>query len=380
MRDAYEVLGVERSADADSIKKAYRKLAMQYHPDRNPGDKEAEDKFKEAAAAYEVLSSPEKKAQYDRFGWRAFQNGGGGQGGGFGGFADVEDIFSSFGDIFGDIFGGGGGSRSRQNRNSARRGSDLRYRLQIDLKDVVFGVEKEINFETEEDCGTCNGSGIEKGKQPQICGTCGGQGQVRVSQGFFQMLSTCPTCQGAGQIIKDPCKACKGRGRLKQERKIKISVPPGVDTGTRLRVSGEGEGGYRGGTAGDLYVEIHVKEDKRFERDGDTLHTEINPDYLFLALGGSLNVETITGTATLKIPKGSQVGERLKISGEGLPNLRSGRRGDLILTLGVSFPEKLTKEEEQLLRQVAEKRGLSLDGAEGSKSSSQFGFWSKKKS
>jgi len=373
MRDCYEILGVERSADADSIKKAYRKLAMQYHPDKNPGNSEAEEKFKEAASAYEILSNPEKKAQYDRYGWQAFQNGGGGRGGGAG-FQDMEDIFSSFGDIFGDFFGGGmsSGQRSRS-RTGPRRGSDLRYMTEVSLKEVIEGAEKEIEFETDDNCQVCNGSGVEKGKQPQSCSTCGGQGQVRVTQGFFQMLSTCPTCQGRGSIVKDPCKPCKGRGRVKQERKIKITIPPGVDNGTRLRVSGEGEGGFRGGEAGDLFVEVRVAEDPKFEREGDHLYGRLDPDYIQLLLGADVEVETVTGRVKVKIPKGAQVGEQIRIAGEGVPGLRSGRRGDLYVTLGVHFPEKLTKDEERLLKEIAEKRGIGL--SEGSKIS----FWGRKK-
>lgn len=357
MRDFYEILGIEKAADADSIKKAYRKLAMQFHPDKNPGNPEAEDKFKEAASAYEILSNPEKRAQYDRFGHAAFQNGRGGAGG----FSDVEDIFSNFGDIFGDIFGGGGG-RSSRSRNQARRGADLRYLTEITLKEVIEGVERDIEFDTEESCGTCKGTGAEKGAKPEACATCGGHGQVRVSQGFFQMQTTCPTCKGQGTVIKNPCKACHGAGRQKQHRKIRMTVPPGVDTGTRLRVSNEGEGGYLGGPAGDLFIEIRVQEHPHFEREGEHLFTQVEVPYLQLLLGGEIEIPTVTGTQILKVPQGTKVGKTLKLQGEGVPSLRGSRRGDLQVLIGVKFPEKLSKKEEELLKQVAEAQGIQVTG------------------
>ncbi len=368
MRDFYEILGVERGSDQDTIKKAYRKLAMQFHPDKNPGNKEAEEKFKEAASAYEVLGDPEKRAKYDRFGHSAFQNGGRG-----GGFTDAEDIFSSFGDIFGDFFGMGGGTgRSSRSRNQPRRGSDLRYVTEVTLADVVDGVERDIEFDTEETCESCKGSGAERGSQPETCTTCGGHGQVRVSQGFFQMQTTCPTCHGQGSMNKNPCRQCRGGGRQKQHRKIKITIPPGVDTGTRLRVSGEGEGGFLNGPSGDLYVEIRVADDDRFERQGEHLYTKLEVPYLQLLLGGEIDVETVKGTAKLEVPRGTQVGETLKISGEGVPSLRNGRRGDLLIQIGVEFPEKLSKKEEELLKELAEMQGVQV-GASGS------GFFKKKK-
>lgn len=355
-RDYYEILSVEKTADGDTIKKAYRKLAIQFHPDKNPGNKEAEDKFKEAASAYEVLSNPEKRAKYDRFGHEAFANGGRGAGGGF---QDMDDIFSSFGDIFGDLFGGGGQRQSR-NRNGPRRGSDLRYLTEISLKEVISGVEKEIEFDTEDTCGECKGSGSEKGSEPIKCTTCGGHGQVRVSQGFFQMMTTCPQCRGQGTQIKNPCKSCRGSGRAKQHRKIRLTIPPGVDTGTRLRVSDEGEGGYLGGPAGDLYVEIAVKDDKRFERDGEHLFSKIDVNYVQLMLGGEIEVETVTGKKNLQIPKGTVVGRSLKLVGEGVPQIRGNRRGDLYFEIGVEFPEKISKKEEELLKQLAEIQGIDI--------------------
>src|SRR5207253_1679490 len=269
-RDYYEILGVARDADADAIKKAYRKLAMQFHPDKNPGNPEAEEKFKEAAGAYEILSDAQKRAQYDRFGHAAFANGGRGRP------QDVDDIFANFGDIFGDFFGGGGQQRSRRSRHEPRRGADLRYLTEISLKEVLQGLEKDIEFDTDKSCEECKGSGAEKGSAPITCPTCHGSGQVVRSQGFFSVASTCPTCRGEGTTVKNPCKPCKGKGRVPEHRKIRINIPPGVDTGTRLRVGNEGEGGYNGGPAGDLYVEIRVKDHPRFEREGDDLHTSVS--------------------------------------------------------------------------------------------------------
>ena len=360
MRDCYEVLGVERGADQDTIKKAYRKLAIQLHPDKNPGNKEAEEMFKECASAYEILSDPDKRARYDRFGHQAFQ-GGGGQG-----FSDVEDIFSSFGDIFGDIFGmSGGGSRRSRNPNQPRRGADLRYMTEISLADVINGIERDIEFDTEATCETCKGSGAEKDSKPETCTTCGGHGQVRVSQGFFQMATTCPTCHGQGTIIKNPCRPCRGTGRQKQHRKLKITIPAGVDNGTRLRVSGEGEGGYKGGPAGDLYVEMRVQEDNRFERDGESLYTKHDVPYLQLLLGGEVQIETVLGEAALEVPKGTEVGATLKLAGEGVPSLRTGRRGDLYVQIGVEFPDKISKKEEELLKQLAELQGVPVGCSTG---------------
>jgi molecular chaperone DnaJ len=360
-RDYYEVLGVARDADADTIKKAYRKLAMQFHPDKNPGNPEAEEKFKEAAAAYEVLSDSQKRAQYDRFGHAAFTGGMGGRGGGF---QDVEDIFANFGDIFGDFFGGGQRQR-RRSRNEPRRGADLRYVTEITLKDVLNGLEKDIEFDTDENCAECKGTGAEKGSSPVTCPTCGGSGQVVRSQGFFSVASTCPTCHGEGMMIKNPCKVCKGRGRVPEHRKIRINIPPGVDTGTRLRVGNEGEGGYSGGPAGDLYVEIRVKDHPNFEREGEDLHTRISVPYLQLLLGAEIQIETLGGDENIEIPKGTPNGKTLKLGGQGLPSLRGHRRGDLYCTVEVEFPEKISKEEEKLLRELAKLKGIEVKGEGG---------------
>lgn len=362
-RDYYEILGVTRDADADTIKKAYRKLAMQFHPDRNPGNKEAEEKFKEAAGAYDVLSNPQKKAQYDRFGHDAFT----GRGGGGAGFQDMDDIFSNFGDIFGDFFGGGmgGQQRQRRSRNEPRRGSDLRYVTEVTLKDVITGLEKEIEFDTDKNCDDCKGTGAEKGSQVTTCSMCGGSGQVVRSQGFFAMASTCPNCQGQGTVIKNPCKTCKGKGRVNEHRKIRLNIPAGVDTGTRLRVATEGEGGYMGGPPGDLFVEIRVKPHNLFERRGEDLIAELSVPYVQILLGAEVEVTTVMGKATVNIPKGIQPGENVKLAGEGLPSLRGNRRGDIYYQVTVQLPEKLHKDEEKLLREIAKAKGLNVASESG---------------
>lgn len=367
-RDYYEVLSVTRDADGDTIKKAYRRLAMEFHPDKNPGNKEAEEKFKEAARAYEILSNKDKRARYDRFGHQGV-DGPSGMGGGAGGFQDASDIFNAFGDIFGDLFGNQqrGGGRAR---GGPRRGSDLRYLLQIDLVEVLEGAKKPITFECEDDCKDCKGSGAQPGTSVETCSDCGGRGQVVRSQGFFQMATTCPRCRGTGQMVKSPCKTCSGAGRTMVERKLLVTVPAGVDSGTQLRMTGEGEAGHKGAPAGDLYVELRVKEDPRFERDGTNLYGEVEISYLQALLGGQVEVETLKKKKTLTIPKGCQFGQELKLNGEGLPSLRSARTGDLIYLAKVVLPKKLSKEEEKLLRQIAEHKGE----AAGGEKAGLFGF------
>lgn len=351
-RDYYDILGVEKGASADEIKKAYRKLAMKFHPDKNPGNKEAEERFKEASEAYSILGDNEKRAKYDRFGHAGFQNmGGGGQ---HPGFDNIEDIFSSFSDIFGDFFGQQGG---RRQGNRPRRGADLRYMLEVNLKEVLEGVEKDLEFETEKNCKTCTGTGSEPGKQPERCTTCGGAGQVVSSQGFFSVATTCPACRGTGQLIRHPCKTCKGKGRQLEEKKIRVTIPKGVSTGTRLRVAGEGEDGYLGGGRGDLYVELRVKEDSRFERQGDDLHGKVSISYVQAILGSEVEVETLDGKKKMVVPQGTAPNHILKMKGLGLPSIRTGQRGDLCLHVELSIPKKLNKDEERLLREIATARG-----------------------
>ncbi len=346
LRDCYEVLGLSREASGEEIKKAYRKLAIQFHPDKNPGNPEAEEKFKEAASAYEILSDPDKRTRYDRFGHQGV-SGGGGQG-----FHNMEDIFSQFGDVFGDLFGGSSAGRSRRS-NQPRRGADLRYLTEITLQEVLNGLEKEIEFETDENCTPCNGTGADKNSQVTTCNTCGGSGQVVARQGFFSMATTCPQCRGEGKQIKNPCRTCRGNGRVQVKRKISLNIPPGVDNGTRLRVSGEGEGGGRGGPAGDLYVEIRVKEHDFFERDADHLFARLRVPYVKMLLGGTHQVETLSGSQEIEIPRVCSPGSVVKLSGQGLPSLRGSRRGDIHFEIVPEFPTKLSAEEEKLLKEIA---------------------------
>lgn len=364
-KDYYEILGVPRGSDKDSIKKAYRSLAMKYHPDRNPGDAAAEAKFKEAAEAYDVLSDADKRSRYDRFGHAGVNGFSGGAGGA--GFHDINDIFSAFGDVFSDFFGGaqpGAGGRTRS-RTRARRGSDLRYFLEIKLSDVLNGTQKEIEFDSEEGCKTCEGSGAKPGTKPEPCRTCGGSGQVVRQQGFFTMATTCHTCRGEGQTIKEACTKCRGQGRIAAKRKLSINVPAGVDSGTQLRLSGEGESGFFGGGPGDLYVEIRVKDDDRFERDGQTLHGELSISYLQALLGAEIEVDTITESKKVEVAPGSYDGAEIRLRHEGLPTVRSSNRGDLVYHLKVEFPKKLNKKEEELLREIAKEKGEEVLGSSG---------------
>jgi molecular chaperone DnaJ len=360
-QDYYAVLGVARDADQDTIKKAYRKLAMQYHPDKNPGDHTAEEKFKEAAKAYEVLGNRDKRARYDRFGPAGVDGFGGGAGGGF---QDVSDIFDAFGDIFGDFFGGtrgGGGTRGRRpDRTRPQRGSDLRYRMAVTLQEVMTGTQKNIEFETDADCDTCRGTGSKNGAEPTVCSTCAGRGQVVRSQGFFQMATTCPTCHGEGLVITDPCTTCRGQGRLKMPKKLAVNVPAGVDTGTQLRLATEGEPGRRGGQAGDLYVEVQVQPDKRFVRREQNLYAPLEIGYLQALLGADLKVDTLTGEHVLHVPAGIQQGEWVQMPGQGLPSLRGGRAGDLVFEVQIKFPKKLGRDEEIKLREIAQSKGETV--------------------
>ncbi len=350
-RDYYEVLGVTKAAGAEEIKKAYRKLALQYHPDRNKGDKQAEEKFKEAAEAYEVLSDPEKRQLYDRFGHAGLQQTG------FTGFRNFDDIFSSFGDIFEEFFGfGARGSR----RSAVRKGADLRYDLSIDFMEAAKGKEVEIEVSRHEVCPDCSGIGTKGGTQPSVCTTCGGRGQVTRSQGFFSISTTCPTCQGSGTVITNPCDKCRGTGRFLVTKKLSIRVPPGVETGSRLRLQGEGEPGDPGAPAGDLYVFIHVKEHEIFKRHGDDIVVEVPITYTVAALGGEITIPTLEGHEPFQVPKGTQSGQQFRIPQRGMPHLRGRGRGDLIPILYIETPKKLSKEEENLLRRLAEIEGSKV--------------------
>ncbi len=341
-RDYYEILSIQRDAGQDEIKASYRKLAMKYHPDRNPGNQEAEEKFKEAAEAYEVLRDPQKRAMYDQFGHQGLE------GTGFSGFGGFEDIFSSFGDIFEDFFGFGGGRRTR---GRTQRGSDLRFDMQISFMDAAFGTETKIDVGKLETCATCSGSGCKPGTQPETCGHCGGAGQISRSQGFFTVRTACPHCRGTGQNIPDPCSTCGGAGKVKTQKKVSIRIPAGVDTGSRLRLTGEGEPGPNNGPAGDLYVFIHVMPHEFFQREGTHVICKIPLSFIQASLGDKIQVQTLKGEKTLEIPRGTQPGELFRLEGEGIPSLRTGQRGDQIIQVDIRTPTSLTRKQEELLRE-----------------------------
>lgn len=353
--DYYEVLQVTRTSTDQEIKTSYRRLAMQFHPDRNPGDREAEEKFKECSEAYGVLSDPQKRAAYDRFGHAGFTGGGGPAGGsgfpgGFSGFnGDPQDLGDIFGDIFGEMFGGGGGGR-RQSR--AQRGRDMRYDMTLEFEEAVFGKEQEIKIKRQEVCADCSGTGSANGKQPATCSQCRGAGQVRYQQGFFSVARTCPQCEGSGVTVTDPCTACKGESRVTREHTIQVKVPAGVEDGTRIRYQGEGEAGRMGGPSGDLYIELRVKAHKFFKREGDDLHCVVPVSFPQVALGDELEIETLEGAAVLKVPEGTQSGKSFRLKGKGVPRLNSSGKGDLIVEVRVQTPNKLTKEQKQLLKQL----------------------------
>jgi molecular chaperone DnaJ len=349
-RDYYEVLGVTKSATDADIKSAYRKLAMKYHPDRNPGDKSAEEKFKEAAEAYAVLADSSKRSLYDRFG-HAGVSSAAGPGGGFDPsvFTGFEDILGGLGDIFGfgDIFGGG------RRRGGPQRGADLRYDLEITFEEAATGTETAIQIPRQETCEACHGSGAAPGSSPATCPQCRGQGQVRFQQGFFTVARTCPHCRGAGKIITKPCHTCHGEGRVSKERKITVKIPAGIATGQQLRLQGEGEGGVAGGPAGNLYVVVHVQEHEFFRRDGTNLFCEIPVNFTTLALGGEISVPTLDGTEKVKVPESTQTGTTLRLRGKGMPDVSGRGRGDLFATVQVHTPKKLSKEQRHLLEQLA---------------------------
>ena len=344
--DYYETLGVDRGADDAALKSAYRKLAMKFHPDRNPDDASAEAKFKEANEAYDILKDADKRAAYDQFGHAAFENGGGGGGGGGfgGGFGDIFD------EMFGDFTSRGGGRAG--NRSGAAHGADLRYNMQISLEDAFRGRETQIRVPTAVSCGDCNGSGAAKGSHPSTCGGCQGRGKVRAQQGFFTVERTCPACNGAGQVIEDPCKTCGGAGRTRKEKTLKVTVPAGVEDGTRIRLSGEGEAGAQGGSAGDLYIFIAVAPHRMFQRDSADLHLRVPIPMTTAAIGGSVEVPTIEGKrAKVTVPGGTQSGHQFRLRGKGMSVLRSQARGDMYIDVVVETPVNLSKRQEELLRE-----------------------------
>ena len=344
-RDYYEVLGVSREASAQELKKAYRRIAMKCHPDRNPDDKEAEEKFKEASEAYEVLSNDDKKAAYDRYGHAGVEGAGGmGGGEGFGNFSDI------FGDVFGDIFGGAGG----HGRGGPSRGADLRYTLDLSLEDAVKGTSVKIKVPTLVGCTTCDGSGAKKGTKPTTCTTCGGVGQVRMQQGFFSVQQTCPACRGKGKIISDPCPDCHGQGRKEETKTLSVKVPAGVDTGDRIRLAGEGEAGSDGGPSGDLYVQVSVKEHEFFQRDGKNLYCEVPISIFDACLGGEIEVPTLDGRVKLKVPSETQTGKLFRMRGKGVVPVRGGSAGDLLCRVVVETPVNLSKKQIGLLEELRE--------------------------
>lgn len=347
-RDFYEILGLPKSASDDEIKKSYRKLAMKYHPDRNPDSKESEDKFKEAKEAYEMLSDPQKKAAYDQYGHAGVDpNGAGGQG--FGGFADA------FGDIFGDIFGaggrpGGGGRGGPQ----VYRGADLRYSMDITLEEAARGHETQIRVPSWDKCEPCSGSGAEPGSKVEVCTTCNGQGQVRVAQGFFSMQQTCPKCRGQGQVIPKPCKKCRGEGKIKQQKTLEVKIPAGIEDGMRIRLTGHGEPGVNQGPSGDLYVEVHIKAHSVFERDGDDLHFQMPISFATACLGASVEVPTLAGSASFEVAEGTQTGRTFRLRGKGIKGIRSTIPGDLYVHVQVETPVKLSEQQRQLIKDFDE--------------------------
>ncbi len=343
-RDYYEVLGVKKDASAAELKKAYRRVAMKHHPDRNPDDKDAEDKFKEASEAYEVLSDEQKRAAYDQYGHSGVE-GMGGMGGGGQGFGSFSDIF---GDVFGDIFGGGG----RGGRGGPSRGSDLRYTLDLTLEEAVKGTEVKIKVPTLVGCKTCGGNGAKPGTSASTCTTCGGHGQVRMQQGFFSVQQTCPNCRGKGKTIGDPCRDCHGQGRVEETKTLSVKVPAGVDTGDRIRLAGEGEAGADGGPAGDLYVQVHVKDHEFFQRDGRNLYCEVPISIFDACLGGELEVPTLDGRVKLKVPAETQTGKMFRLRGKGVVSVRGGAAGDLMCRVVLETPVNLSKRQKELLEEL----------------------------
>ncbi|WP_114519955.1 molecular chaperone DnaJ [Altererythrobacter sp. ZODW24] len=346
--DYYELLEVSRDADGATIKSSYRKLAMKYHPDRNPGDAESEARFKAISQAYDCLKDPQKKAAYDRYGHAAFEQGmgGGGGGGQQGGFSDLGDIFET---IFGGGFGGGGGQRQ------PRRGADLRYDMEVTLEEAFHGKDAQIEIEVSQSCGTCTGTGAEPGTGTRMCNLCNGHGKVRAQQGLFVVERACPTCHGRGEIIETPCRSCQGEGRIDEEQKLDVDIPPGVDTGTRIRLSGKGEAGPQGAPPGDLYIFLHIKRHSVFEREGTTLITRMPVSFTTAALGGKVEIPDLDGEVNvIDIPAGIQTGKQLRKRGAGMPVLQGRGRGDLVVELSVETPTKLSGKQKELLREFQE--------------------------
>jgi molecular chaperone DnaJ len=356
-RDYYEILSVSRTATEQEIKSAYRRLAVKYHPDKNPNDATAEEKFKEAAEAYSVLSDAEQRRRYDRFGHAGVSSSAGAGNWGAPGFGGIEDIL---GDLFGfgDVFGG---SRGGTRRSTAQRGADLRYDLEISLEEAAQGMTAQLRIPRLESCDTCKGSGTKAGTQPESCSTCAGSGQVRYQQGFFSVARTCHVCRGAGRVIKDPCATCNGAGRVEREKQMEVKIPAGVETGSRLRVSGEGESGAQGGAPGDLYVVIHVAEHDQFERQGSNLYEAVPITFAQAALGSDIMVKTLDGEEKLKVPMGTQTGTVFRLRGKGMPALGGRGRGDLFVSATVMTPTSLTREQRRLLEQLAEVESKDLE-------------------
>lgn len=346
--DFYKLLDLPRNASEADLKKAYRRLAMKYHPDRNPGDKAAEDRFKEAKEAYEVLSDASRRAIYDQHGHAGIEASRQGSGGG--GFSGAEQFSDIFGDVFGDIFGG---ARRGGGRQQVYRGADLRYDTELELAEAVFGRSLEIDLTKLVECELCHGSGAAKGSNPVQCETCAGSGQVRVSQGFFTLQQTCPHCRGSGRVVRNPCDSCLGQGRVRKHKKLAVKIPPGVDTGDRVRLAGEGEAGRNGGPPGDLYVEVHVREHAIFERDGANLSCEVPLSFATATLGGSVDVPTLDGEVSLKVPPESQSGRVFRLRGKGIKPARGGEQGDLFCRVVIETPVKLSAEQRELLQQFA---------------------------
>jgi molecular chaperone DnaJ len=370
-RDYYEVLGVAKNASDEDIKKAYRKLAMKYHPDRNPDSQSAEEKFKEAKEAYEMLSDSQRRDAYDRYGHAGVDPnmgaGGFGAGAGAGGFADA------FGDIFGDIFGANAGGGGRRSGPQVYRGADLRYNLEITLEQAASGFDTTIRVPSWDECGTCHGSGAKPGTSPTTCPTCAGHGQVRMQQGFFSIQQTCPKCHGTGKIIPDPCATCSGIGKIKRTKTLEVKIPAGIDDGMRIRSSGNGEPGVNGGPPGDLYVEVHIKPHEVFQRDGDDLHCEMPISFTKAALGGEIEVPTLNGKVSFPVPEGTQTGKTFRVRGKGIKGVRSGYPGDLFCHVVVETPVRLTDRQKELLQEFEK---LTVEG--GSKHSPQSKSWKDK--